>query len=73
MVYFHFENLDLGKFWWALEWKMLVFCMVIWNILWPFGNLVVIRTFSPFWYIVSRKIWQPCLGLILDALIISIS
>jgi hypothetical protein len=29
-------------------------------ILWPYGNLVgVWFIFSPFWYIVSRKIWQP--------------
>jgi hypothetical protein len=41
--------------------------MAIWNILRPsgtfyghFGNSVVIwYIFSPFWYIVSRKIWQP--------------
>jgi hypothetical protein len=26
-----------------------------------FGNLVVIwHIFVPFWYIVSRNIWQPC-------------
>jgi hypothetical protein len=40
---------------------MLVHFMVIWNILWPFGNVVVIgyTYFPSFWYIVSRKIWQP--------------
>jgi hypothetical protein len=27
--------------------------MAIWYILWSFGN------FSPFWYFVPRKIWQP--------------
>jgi hypothetical protein len=42
--------------------------MEIWNILLPFG-ILYIRTFgnfmvtwyifSPFWYIVLRKIWQP--------------
>jgi hypothetical protein len=34
---------------------------VICNISWPFGNIVVIwyRYFPAFWYIVSRKIWQP--------------
>jgi hypothetical protein len=27
---------------------------------WPLRKIVVIwYTFSPFWYIVSRKIWQP--------------
>jgi hypothetical protein len=29
--------------------------MVIWLIVW-------LIDFYPFWYIVSRKIWQPCLG-----------
>jgi hypothetical protein len=28
---------NLGKFWRALEWKMLVYFMAIWNILLPFG------------------------------------
>jgi hypothetical protein len=33
---------------------------VIWYILWTFGNVVVIwYIFPSFWYIVSRKIWQP--------------
>jgi hypothetical protein len=37
----------------------------IWYILWPFGNVVVIWLyFFPFWYIVSRKIWQPWLVVI---------
>jgi hypothetical protein len=31
------KNLNLGKFWTALEWKMLLYFMVIWNILRPFG------------------------------------
>jgi hypothetical protein len=37
----------------------------IWYIIWPLdtfcGNVVVIwyTYFSQFWYIVSRKIWQP--------------
>jgi hypothetical protein len=48
--------------------------MAIWNILWPFGifcgHLVyfvtiwyisrAFGTFSPFWYVIPRKIWQPC-------------
>jgi hypothetical protein len=35
--------------------------VVIWYILLPFGNLVVIwyMYLSPFWYILSTKIWQP--------------
>jgi hypothetical protein len=32
----------------------MVYFMVIWCILWSFG------TFFPFWYVASRKIWQPC-------------
>jgi hypothetical protein len=49
MVYFQMtQNPNLGKYWRALELKMLVYFMVIWNILRPFGNLVV------FWYIFLR-------------------
>jgi ABC-type long-subunit fatty acid transport system fused permease/ATPase subunit len=55
---------NLGKFCRALELKMLLYYMVICNILkpfvlfyvWPLGNVVAI--FSPFWHILSRKIWQ---------------
>jgi hypothetical protein len=53
-----------------LEWKRLVYIFycrleylytAMWHILWPLGNLVAIwyMYFPPFWYIVSRKIWQP--------------
>jgi hypothetical protein len=52
MVCFKTKNPNLGKFWRALEWKMLVYFMTIWNIIHPFGiiygrfvSLVVI------WYI----------------------
>jgi hypothetical protein len=37
MVCFQTKNPNLGKFWKALEWKMLVYLMVIWNMLWSFG------------------------------------
>jgi hypothetical protein len=37
MVYFRTKNPSLGKFWRALELKMLLHLMTIWNILWPFG------------------------------------
>jgi hypothetical protein len=95
---FSYQNPKLGKFWRALEWKMLVYFMSIRNILWQFGifhgnlvyfygNLVAIWYISwqfgifygnlvaiwyilwqfsgnlvqsPFWYIMSRKIWQLC-------------
>jgi hypothetical protein len=39
----------------------LVYFKAIGNILWPFSivcdHLVY---FPPFWYVVPRKIWQPC-------------
>jgi hypothetical protein len=35
--WFQTKNPNLGKFRRAIEWKMLVYFMVIWNILWPFG------------------------------------
>jgi hypothetical protein len=64
MVYFHTKNLNLGKFWSAMEYKMLVYLeylTVSLCTLWPFD------TFYGFWYIfgiffgyfVPRKIWQP--------------
>jgi hypothetical protein len=37
MVVFKPKNPNLGKFWRTLEWKMLVYFMAIWSILWPFG------------------------------------
>jgi hypothetical protein len=37
MVCFQTKNPNLGKFWSALEWKMLLYFMTIWNILRPFG------------------------------------
>jgi hypothetical protein len=56
MVCFQTKNPNLGKFLGALEWKMLVYFMVIyveyftvfWYILWRFGNVMVI------WYIFPR-------------------
>jgi hypothetical protein len=42
----------------------LEYIAAIWYILWSFGNFVAILYFFPFWYIVSRKIWQPCLSLL---------
>jgi hypothetical protein len=35
----------------------------IWYILWPFGIFLVIWSVFPIWYIVERKIWQPCSNL----------
>jgi hypothetical protein len=40
----------------------LVYFTANWYILWPFGifrGLLVY--FAPFWLVVPRKIWQPCL------------
>jgi hypothetical protein len=37
MAYFQTKNTNLGKFGKALEWKMLVYFMVVWNVLRPFG------------------------------------
>jgi hypothetical protein len=37
MVYFQTKTPNLGKFWRALEWKMMVYFIVIWNILRSFG------------------------------------
>jgi hypothetical protein len=44
---------------WYILWQFdifyehLVYSVAIWYILWQFG------IFSPCWYIVPRKIWQP--------------
>jgi hypothetical protein len=58
----------LGKIWRALEWKMLVYFLTMWNIvhafgtynLWPFGivcgHLVNFPQFDMFG---PREIWQP--------------
>jgi hypothetical protein len=37
--------------------KWYTYFMAIWYILWSFG------IFFPFWYVVPRKIWQPCFPL----------
>jgi hypothetical protein len=64
MVYFQTKNPNLGKFCRALEWEMLLYFKAMWNIFKPFGifygNVDNLVCFSPFWYIVPRKIWQPC-------------
>jgi hypothetical protein len=39
----------------------LAFFTAIGNLLWQLGIFyTVLVHFSPFWYVVSRKIWQPC-------------
>jgi hypothetical protein len=52
MVYFQTENPNLGKFWRALEWKMLAYFLTIWNILWPFGKIY------------GRLVWVVCCDLV---------
>jgi hypothetical protein len=43
-----------------VDWKMLIYFMAIWNILWPFGTFCVHSVhFYLFWNNVPRKIWQP--------------
>jgi hypothetical protein len=55
MAFFQTKNPTLGKFWRALQWKMLVYFMDIWSILRPFdilyGRLVY---FVVIWYIFPR-------------------
>jgi hypothetical protein len=55
MVCFQTKKPNLGKFWRALEWKMLVYFLIIWNILQPF--VYVMANFPVLVYCV--KIWQP--------------
>jgi hypothetical protein len=67
MVSFQTKNPNLDKFWRALDRKMLIYFMAVWNILQTFGifydHLVhfvsIWYIFSRFWYHVPRKIWQP--------------
>jgi hypothetical protein len=48
------ENLGIFHDYW-------VYFTAIGNILWPFGKFCGhLIYFSPFWYFVPRKIWQPC-------------
>jgi hypothetical protein len=43
------KNPNLANIWMTLEWKMLVYFMPIWNMLWPFG-------ISPFLFAVVEMI-----------------
>jgi hypothetical protein len=51
MVCFQTKSLNLGKFGRALDWKMLIYFMTIWNILWRFG--IFYDHFVLIWYIFS--------------------
>jgi hypothetical protein len=68
MVCFQTKNPNLGKSWRALDWKMSIYFIAIWNILWRFGifydHLVCtfcihLVHFFRFCYHVPRRIWQP--------------
>jgi hypothetical protein len=55
----HFGGSCNGRCWctlwiFGLLYGHLIYFMAIWYILWSFG------IFPPFWYIVPREIWQPC-------------
>jgi hypothetical protein len=57
MVYLHTKNPNLGIFWRALDWKMLLSFIQIWDNLWQFGRFIVqLVHFFPFWFLVPRKI-----------------
>jgi hypothetical protein len=63
MASFQTKNSNLGKFWTALKWKMLVCFMVIRNILWSFsmfnGQLVICHIFSRFGVLCQEKSGNP--------------
>jgi hypothetical protein len=67
MVSFKTKNLNLGKFWRILDWKMLIYFMAIWNILHTFGifydHLVhfvfIWYTFSCFGIVYLEKSGNP--------------
>jgi hypothetical protein len=40
MVCFQTKNPNLGKFWRALDWTILIYFTAIWNILGPFGTFL---------------------------------
>jgi hypothetical protein len=55
------KNPNLGTFWRASEWKMLIYFVVVWYILWPFGifggrlvYFAVLVYFVVFWYILCE-------------------
>jgi hypothetical protein len=55
MVYAQTQNPHLGKFWRALDWKMLIYFMAIFNILRTFGIFLHdhLVHFVFIWYILS--------------------
>jgi hypothetical protein len=68
MVYFQTKNPNWGKFWRALDWKMLIYFMAFWNILQTFGifyNSLVhfVFTFPGFGIMHQEKSGNPALTL----------
>jgi hypothetical protein len=68
MVCFQTKNSNLGKFWRALEWKVLLYFMINWEYFMAIwhnvhmavcGHLVYFPHFGMFG---PRKIWQPWSG-----------
>jgi hypothetical protein len=59
MAYFHSKNHSLSKCWRALEWKMMVYLIRIWNILVYFGaigySLLSFGISFPSWYVCTKK------------------
>jgi hypothetical protein len=56
MAYFPTKNPNFGKFWRALEWKMLVYFMANWYNLWPFSIVCChFVIFSHFWYVWTKQ------------------
>jgi hypothetical protein len=55
MASFQTKNPNLGKFWRALDWKLLIYFMAIWNILQTFGIFYNhLAHFVLIWYIFFR-------------------
>jgi hypothetical protein len=55
IVYFNTQNTNLGIFWRAFEWEMLVYYMTVWNILMRFG------IFFPFGLVCGHLVHFPAL------------
>jgi hypothetical protein len=59
MVYFQTKNPNLGKFWTVLQWKILVYFMSIWSILWAFdvwyGHGYLVYTYFPVLVCCTKK------------------
>jgi hypothetical protein len=50
IAFFQIKNYNLGKFWRALQWKMLVYVMDVWYILRPFAIFYGQVYFVVIWY-----------------------